>query len=300
MPTDGERWAAFNRLWFSGGKADPANGSGVSFQGPFDFDTGQPGAIALSSRIIEATLEQGWRPYRQQAAHGHPAFFRQVNTVAREIVRFRTHIGGLQLELGQYFALSWTRGPTLAGPYSGTIFQCEAITYAQADDTVEVTAVWRDDVMSERQYLLDDETLIVRSKGATSGNCTESLSEADEFDIDGTINVTAMGVTAGDILVLRDTSEAADAFVRNTTYRILAINDASVGSTRLQVERAQPQNGDAVPNAEWAIQRGATTYHTAITDPTNYPLGGDRFGKVADVDGEYSNAETGNRLISGF
>lgn len=291
-PSDGERWAPFNRLWFTGGKANPADEQEPPYQGPWDFDTGQPGAITLAKRIIEATLEQGWRPYRQQAQT--PCHWRSLNTVARAMVKFRTHIGGLQLELGQYFALSWTRGPTLAGPYSGTIFQCEAITYAQADDTVEITAVWRHDVVTERQYILDDETLIVRSKGLLTGSATPNDGDV-VCDFGGTINLTTMGVQVGDILVLRCTTDAEDDFAGNSAHRITRV----VSTTEVEVT---PVFGtfdtNPIPNAEWHIERGATTYHTAVSDPTNYPIGGDRYGKVTDA-GLYSNASTGNRLNSG-
>lgn len=292
VPGEGERWSPFNRLWMQGGKASPADGvDAVPFQGPWDFDPGVPGAIALADRIIELTLEQGWRPYRQQAQH--PAFWRSVTIQARDMVRFRTHIGGLQLELGQYFALSWTRGPTLAGPYSGTIFQVEAITYAPGDDTVEVTAVWRDDITTERQYLLDDETLLVRSKGALTGSATTSSASA-VVSFGGTIDLTVMAVLAGDILVLRDTSEAADTFARNLAARISTVDSA----TQVTLVTAIVTGG-VVANADWSIVRGVTTYPTAVSDPTNYPLGGDRYGKVTDKDGIYSNAAAGNRLNSG-
>lgn len=291
VPGDGERWAPFNRLWFSGGKADPANAADVPYPGPWDFDAAQPGAIALADRIIEATMEQGWRPYRQQAQA--PWQWRQVNTVARDMVRFRTHIGGLQLELGQYFALSWTRGPTLGGPYSGTIFQCEAITYAPGDDTVEVTAVWRNDVMTERQYVLDDEAMLVRGKGALTGAATPVIGTGT-VNFGGTINLTTMGVEAGDILLLRDTTEAADVFTRNGAWRI-----TSVASSTQVLLAAVVTTSAAVANADWSIVRGATTYPSAASDPTNYPLGGDQYGKVTSAAGVYSNAEAGNRLISG-
>lgn len=292
VPGAGERWAPFNRLWMNGGRASPADGiEAVPYQGPWDFDTGTPGAIALADRIIELTLEQGWRPYRQQALQ--PAFWRSITMLARDMVRFRTHIGGLQLELGQYFALSWTRGPTLAGPYSGSIFQCDAITYSPGDDTVEVTAVWRDDITTERQYLLDDETLLVRSKGALTGSATTSSASA-VVTFGGTINTTTMGVAAGDILLLRDTSEAADSFARNLAARI-----ATVDSTTQVTLVAAIVTGGVVVNSDWSIVRGATTYPTVVSDPTNYPLGGDRYGKVTDTSGQYSNAATGNRLNSG-
>jgi hypothetical protein len=296
VPSDGERWAPYNRLWFNGGRLSPGDGVNTApYQGPWDFDTPQPGAIALADRIIEATLEQGWRPYRQQAQS--PWFWRQLNVVARDMVRFRTHIGGLQLELGQYFALSWTRGTVIAGPYSGTIFQCESITYAPGDDTVEITAVWRDDITTEQQYMLDDETMIVRSKGVLTGSATDAVGD-QTITFGGTINLTTMGVAAGDIIVLRDTTQAADVFTRNGAWRIIAVVSATEIEVATNGAAAYPAAG-VVVNADWSIVRGATTYHTAVSDPTNYPLGGDMYGKATDNVGEYSNTATGNRLNSG-
>jgi hypothetical protein len=293
LPSDGERWAPYNRLWLTGGKANPAEQQDPPFQGPYDFGADDQAAVALADRVIEATLEQGWRPYRQQIQD--PRFWRSLNVTSRPVVRFRTHIGGLLLELGQYFALSWTRGPTLAGPYSGTIFQCEAITYAPGDDTVEVTAVWRDDVMTERQYILDDETLLVRSLGPAT---TATAHGTDAVDIGGVSDLTSeTDWVAGDILVLRDTTQAADVFTRNGTWRITAVGDVYV-LVALNGEGNYPASG-VVAAGQWSVVRGATTYPTAVSDPTNYPLGGDRYGKVTDTSGEYSNAEAGNRLISG-
>lgn len=298
LPRDNERWAAFNRLWFSGGKANPAEQLDVPYQGPWDLGTDQPGAVALSSRIIEATLEQGWRPFRQQAQT--PVFWRQINTVARDVVRFRVHIGGLLLELGQYFALSWTRGPTLSGPYSGTIFQCESITYAPGDDTVEVTAVWRHDVMTERQYILDDETLLAFPDIIVADTC--SPTGGAQVDFGPTVDLTNLE-NNGAILLLRDTTQAADVFTRNGAWLINLVDIATPGAHFVEVavngEGNLPAAG-TVANGQWTIQYGATlSALQAANDPTNYPLGADRYGKATNTDFEYSNSEAGNRLISG-
>lgn len=292
-PSDGERWAPFNRLFFNGGKANPGDGQEIPFQGPWDFDTGQPGAIPLAYRIIEATLEQGWRPYRQQAQG--PWSWRSINTVARAMVRFRTHIGGLQLELGQYFALSWTRGPTLAGPYSGTIFQCEAITYAPGDDTVEITAVWRHDITTERQYVLDDEDLLVVSKAGGASTLAVTNGAPDIFATGTTLFDNGMGVMPGDILILRDRNQAADEFALYRCFRIEVV----AADDEIQVTPTPTATNLTIADADWSISHGATTYPTFASDPTNYPLGGDQYGKVTDAAGLYSNAATGNRLISG-
>jgi len=301
VPSNGERGAPFNRVYFEGGKSNPSNEEDVPFQGPFDLADAE---VPTSVMAIEMSLRQGWRPFRQQALD--PWKWRSVDGVTRDRIRFRTKIGGLRLELGQYFRITWTRGSQVAGPYNaggdastGVIFQCEAITYSPTDDVVEIEAVWRDDTSTERQYLLDDETLLVRSKGATSGAVTVEDSNS-VFVFGGTINLTSMGVQAGDIIVLRDSTQADDVFTRNRALRIVSVDttneltvDASAG-----LDFSYPLGG-TIANADWSIVRSATTYPTAVSDPTNYPSGGDMYGKATAADGTYSNAETGNRLISG-
>lgn len=304
VPSNGERHSAFNRVYFEGGRNNPADGrggstlyagiggEGIPFQGPWDLSGA---TIPVTTRVIEMALQQGWRPWRQQRED--PLQWRSIDIVARDRISFRMHRGGLLLDLGDYFKLNWTRGASIGSPYASTVFQCEDITYAPGDDTVEIEAVWRHDVTTERQYLLDDETLLVRSKGALTGSATPDGASSASFG--GTIDLNAMGVLEGDILVLRDTSQAADVFTRNGAWRIIAV---SIGGTDCDLanngEGNQPAAG-VVVNAEWYIVRGATTYPTAVSDPTNYPDGGAMYGKVTDSGGLTSDAAAGNRLISG-
>ena len=300
VPSDGERGAAFNRVYLEGGKTNPADGplgaggqdeKGIPLQGPWDITDA---TIPVTTRIIEVGLQQGWRPYRQQLED--PIHWRNIDPVSRPRISFRTHLGALRLELGDYFKVTWTRGTEIGGPYTSTVFQCESISYAAADDTVEVEAVWRDDSATERQYLLDDETLLVRSKGALSGQAMFDGSETVEFG--GTINLTTMGVVAGDVLVLRSSAEAADSFTFNAAYRITDVPTTTT-VTLIGPSGLPALSGADVPNAEWSIVRGATTYPTAISDPTNYPSGGEMYGKMTDASGDYSDTTQGNRLING-
>ncbi len=290
IPGPGERWAPFNRLTLKGGKAYDAENLPVPFQGPWDLDAGDEASVALADRIIAATLEQGWRPFRQQAQD--PRAWRSLNVKARDAVRFRTHIDALRLDLGDYFKFTWTRGE-LGGPYAAAIFQLEDIVYAPADDSVEVGAIWRDDTASEDSYLLDDETLLVRSKGVLTGNAQPNDGDV-VCDFGGTINLTTMGVVAGDILVLRCTTDAEDDFVGNSAHRITN----KVSATEVEVD---PPFGifdtNPIPNAEWYIVKGATTYPTGFA--TGYIDGGGMYGKATDENGLFSDATTGNRLLSG-
>lgn len=292
IPSGAERWAPYNRLFLTGGKANPAEQLDIPFQGPWPIVPGE-GGIPPSARIVEGSLPQGWRPFRQQWQP--PYYYRSLSPRARHVVSFRIGRQALLLDLGNYFKLTWTRGPAIRSPYADAVFQLENIAYAHADDTCEISAIWRDDVTTEKSYILDDETLAVRSKGALSGNAIPNDGDV-VCDFDGTVNLTTMGVQVGDIFVMRCTTDPEDEFVANAAHRIAAV----VSPTEIEVEPAFGTFVTApIPNAQWYIIRGATTYPTAVSDPTNYPSGGALYGKVSDLNGEFSNSDPANKLISG-
>lgn len=292
IPSSGERHAPYNRLYFRGAKYYAAEEKDVPFQGPFEWDDAGGTSIPTANRVVEATLEQGYRPWRQQAQR--PIDWRNLEVEARDKMRFRTNIRGLLLELGQFFKLTWSRGGAGA-VYDADVFQCESIAYAPGDDSVEVEAIWRDDVATTQIYLLDDETLLVRSKGALTGNATP-VDGTTTCDFGGTINLTTMGVAVGDILVLRCTTDAEDDFEGNAAFRIATIPS----TTQITVAVAfGTLDTNPIPNAEWYICRGATTYPTAVSDPTNYPDGGTMYGKATDDAGLDSASADGNALYNG-
>lgn len=295
IPSDGERHSPFNRVSFTGGKRDPTNYGDVPFQGPFDLATAD---IPISTRNIEVVLRQGWRPYRQQALD--PWQWRSVDGVTRDKVRFSTHMGGLRLDLGDYFRLNWTRGPQVGGPYVSTTFQVESISYSPyGNDTVEIEGIWRDDTVTERQYLLDDETLLVRAKNASNSALGVLDASTNVTIATGTDSFVTMGVAAGDILILRDATQAADIFTRNRAIRILArVSATSITVVSADLDFSAP-GGAGVASSDWSIVRGATTYPTAVSDPTNYPSGGSMYGKATAAAGTTSDSQLGNRLISG-
>lgn len=295
IPTAPERFAPFNRLFFTGGKDNPAEQSQLGFQGPWDFASGDAG-IDIADRVVEATLSHGWRPWRQQAFA--PWSWRQIDTVARERIRFKLGLRGLLLDLGDYFTFTWTRGDvadTAGAVFDGDVFQVESLVYAPGGDAVEVEAMWRDDITTDRQYLLDDETLLVRDKAGGSSTLAIVSGDASIFSTGTTAFDSGMGVEAGDILILRDSTQADDVFTLNAAFRITLVN----ADNEILVDPAPSASNAALLNADWSIVRGATTYPTAVSDPTNYPNGGDIYGKVTDSAGEYSDASAGNRLLNG-
>lgn len=291
VPSAGERGAAFNRVVFDGGRADPALKRPAPFQGPFDYADAD---IPIASRVVEVSVPQGWRPWRQQATN--PAAWRNLDSRARDRIRVRTHRGAMRLELGDLFKVTWTRGSSIGGPYTSSIFQLDSLTYLPGDDSVELEAVWRDDVATEKSYLLDNESLLVRSKSGLSGNATFSGTATVGFD--GTIDLIALGVQAGDVLVLRSSAEAATSFTFNAAYRITSV-PASYYLVVTGPSGSPALSGANVPNAEWSIVRGATTYPTAVSDPTNYPDGSTMYGKVTTSAGLDSSGGPGNRLLNG-
>lgn len=286
VPGDGERFAPFSRVYLEGGKAYPPEGRGIPYQGPFDFGGGEF-TIDVTERIVEATLAQGWRPFRQQVQA--PLYWRQFDTAARDRISFRTDISALRLDLGDYFRVRWTRTPSLGGPYVETVFQLESISYAASDDSIEIEAIWRGDLLTEKQYLLDDETLLVRAFIHVESLIFSGGESVEYFDDLGDSQ-------PGDILVLKDSSLAEDDFGRYGAWRIIDIG------TYLQIEVNAEGNyptAGTVAAWDWYIVRGATTYPTDGDDPTNYPLGGEMYGKITTTAGEYSDSSPGNRLISG-
>lgn len=292
LPSEGERHSVYNRIYLHGGKPYPAEERGVPFEGPFDPPSGTA-AIEADSRTIEGILEQGARPWRQQAEN--PLYWRTgLDFSARPMVRFTTDIRALQLDLGDFFRLTWARGTGVSALFDDEVFQVEAITYAADGDQVEIVAVWQDDTTTDGGYLLDDETLLVRSKGGGSST-VEMNSGSPNADFTGTVDLVTMGVEAGDIFVVKDSTQADNVFTLCRAFRIASVG----GSDALILAENSAGTNAAILNADWYVVRGATTYPTAVSDPTNYPDGGDMYGKVTDASGQYSDASSGLKLLGG-
>jgi len=295
VPGQGERGAPYNRISMRGGKSSPADGvNEVPYQGPWNLQGSLNSSISADIRLIEAQLEQGWRPFAQQRQA--PWYWRQLDVTARERIRFRTDIEGLRLELGQYFKLTWTRG--LGGPYVSAVVQCEGLLYSSADDVVEVEAVWCDDLQTEASYLLDDESLLVRAKSGSGPLYVDDTNIVDASAGGSTINFITMGVEVGDFVVVRDSSVAAGSMKRQCARRITSVFSSQVLLIDTTYGYIDPDGGTTIAAADWYVARGATTMPTAVSDPTNYPDGSDMYGAVTE-DGVYSDASAGNRLLSG-
>lgn len=296
IPSNGERGAPFNRLYFEGGRASPADGLDVPFQGPWDFDSSYSTGVAIASRVIEATYQQGWRPVAQQrlTSGSNPLTSRILEVESRPRIRFRYPLDALRLDLGDYFYLPW--GRNVGSPYAtAQLWQAESLVYSPQDDTVEIEAAWRNSLTTDYGYLLDDMTMAVRTYATFGRDATVTDASLTVTFASG--DLYADGVETGDVLVLQDTTQADDVFTRNRAMLVSGV----LSATSLRVDTSDTDfdapGGTTVSN--WTIYRGATTYHTAVSDPTNYPSGGTMYGKATNTSGAFSDASTGNRLLDG-
>jgi hypothetical protein len=291
MPSDGERGALYNHVTLDGGRPNWAEGRDVPSQGPWTLDATHPVDIASTTKLLPVTLQQGWRPWEQTI--GDPLQWRHLEIHARSRVRFVTDLSALRLELGEFFRLTW--GRNVSPPvYDDAVFQVEAISYSPDTDSVEVEAIWRNDVVTERGYLLDNQGYLLVV--ASSGGRTATVADSSNVVTFSSGDLNANGVVAGDTLVLLDATQGDAEFSR---FRALLVSDVT-STTTLEVDDADLDFGGGLAVATWEIRRGATTYPTSITDPTNYPTGGEMYGKVTDEGTElYTDGSGPNYLLDG-
>ncbi len=324
LPSEGERWAAFNRVYLEGAKTLPPEQLEVPFQGAFDMTSTQlDDLIPLSSRIVEVTLQQGWRPYRQQ--RDTPLNYRQVDGSSRWRVRFKTHLLFLQHDLGDYFRLTWHRDATSPALYDATVFQVEALAYSAASNEVTVEAIWRDDARTTRQYLLDDEryfdvtfvefslqaedsselqlesgeSMLLESPYAayvySSGGRTwvttpygEAFSNLAVGDLFVTLYNASTPSPAWNIGVWRidqiDTSGAAPGGY--SAIRLVSHPDGTLPAASL------PQT---IPGSDWMIQHSPLT----LVDLSHHPNGVRIYGCATNSSGQLSDNSIGNKITYG-
>lgn len=324
LPSEGERWAPFNRVYLEGGKEYPPELLGVPFQGAFDITSTQlDDLIPQTSRIVEITLQQGWRPYRQQK--DTPLNYRQVDGSSRWRIRFKTHPLFLQHDLGDYFRLTWRRDSTSPALYDTTVFQIEALGYSPSTNEVTVEAIWRDDARTTRQYLLDDE----RYFDVTFPEFSLQLEDGNELQLENgesllleapyaayvyssggrtwvttpdgeafaSLAVGDLFVTVYDALIPSpawvvgvwridqiDTSGAAPG--GHSAIRLVAHADGTLPAASL------PQT---IPGSDWMIQHSPLT----LVDLSHHPNGVRIYGCATNYSSQLSDNSIGNKLLNG-
>ncbi len=223
----------------------------------------------------------------------------------RLVATFTTSFEVLSLELGDIISLTWTRGGVAVFGMAGSSFRVESLTLRPLDGVVEVRALWVDEMryFARYPYLLDDESMALRV--ASGGGRTITLTNASSTVLFSSGSLITDGVAAGDILVVRDSSEAATAFKRNRALLVVSVTDAS--NLVIDTRPGDGTNFGATTAgiADWTIYRGESTYHTAGSSPLNYPSGGLMYGKISDslatngVDTWLASGNDASRLVNG-
>ncbi len=286
-PSNGQRWTPYNRAFVQ---------NGAETLGPYDNQD----AIDEWGRVISKVLGSSWWWLMQNGKKFGESSeqlwaIRNLEAVVRPVITFTTDMSILTLELGDYFTMPWTRGGVNSA-YASTLWRLESVTISPGQGSVQAAAVWMEDLRVDYPYLLDNETLVVRA--TPGGGQTLTVTDGSTTLVRSAGSFISDGLAPGDIIRIRDTSEAATTFFRNRDVKVALVTDAThvemVGDTDFGTAGAH-----VVAAGEWQLYRGATTYPTAITDAANYPSGGLMYGKITDSAGEYSDASAGNKLLEG-
>lgn len=289
-PNVGDRWAPYNRVYVMT-ESNSAGGRGL---GPYD----NTAAITEWGEVLAKTLpSKWWLEVQGGKAFTQPTPYvwsnRNLESVIRPILTFTSDLSYLSLELGDYFLLPWTRGGQNAA-YALTLWRLEAINIAPTGE-VSVTAVWMENLRTDHPYLLDNEALVVRAAVGFADSLTVTTGSTTISRSSGSFITDA--VAAGDIIRIRDTSEALTGFTRNVDVRVVSVTDAT--HVVVNYSAFGTAGAHVVAAADWEIYRGATTYPDAVSDAANYPSGGLMYGKVSSVAGVFSDSSPGNKLLDG-
>lgn len=287
IPSKGERWAPYNRVTLVAPDGTP--------HGPYDNpDTSVDWGVPL-----DKILQGKWlfpfnpvSPLYSQAAWSGP---RRLESVVRPVVRFVTDREALQLDLGDLFTFTWSRGGS-SGPYSaGAVFRVESMVVDPDTLEVGVEAVWVDDVTSIYPYLLDNEALLVRWDGVGGGALT--VTDGSNIVTCAGSGFVSNGCQDGDCLVMLDATQAINVFTRFRKVRISNVDGASQIELDTSDTDFDAPGGTTIAAGQWFIEKGEQTYPDSVSDPTNYPNDGRMYGKASSDSDVYADARAANELL---
>ena len=218
----------------------------------------------------------------------------------RRRVRFTIGLEGLLLELGDYFHFNWTRNQGPSDPYTDSIFQVEGLALDCARNVVEVEALWRDDLRTDKPYLLDDENFLTRFTPQSGDAIIVTDGDPQVQCVNWAANSEA-GVLGGDILLLKDSTQAEDVYTRYRAVRIADVPGDSAFTLDTSDLDFDAPTGITLDHTKWLIKRGSKTMPTSSEDPTNYPDGADMYGRCANTasGGTYGDGAAAHKLLEG-
>lgn len=292
-PSGGERWAPFNRLFITG-----ADGR---LWGPYDNQE----AITAWGKVVTKTMRTPMLEslaardgFSQSFVNNDPAWARLMRVLpleskVRPVITFEYGFEALDLEIGDYFVMSVTRGgrSALLDSYVDAIWRVESMNVHTLTGYVEVTAVWSSDLLTETAYLLDDETLHVRADSATygGGGVVCIVDAGPNVQLTGG-SLTTAGVVKDDILLLLQPGSGPLDFELYRALRITAVTSA----TDLDVDENVMAAGTANVTT-WKILKGKLNLPSS---GAGYANGSSMYGATANA-GTYSSGSPANRFKAG-
>lgn len=284
IPSQGERWAPYNRVMVDvGGDADE--------MGPYDNQT----KIEEWGRVRTKVIKSTWASTYNLSKNLSPWNTRLLESEIRPVLEVSGGIELAQVELGQFITTSWTRGYGAGGtPYDGSVFRVDSITIRPSGNRVTLKLVWQNDLRdsSKLPFLLDSETLLVKSTGSGGRTLTMADGSPNFSTSSGDLNVD--GVVAGDFVVMVDSSLAETNFTRFRACRISAVTGPKAFTT--DDPDLDFDAGAGITITEWTIRAGVLGYPGI---GGNYPNGSLIYGKVANDSGQYDGPAAAHKLLNG-
>lgn len=292
IPNPGERNGYVNRTFFD---------TGIRVIGPVDDTV----SIAAVERIFPRTVDASWAPIGNKyvdlegfvSVFPFAAFAMKV----RPTLRFLYPLEGLNVEIGDYVTMSWTRGGGGGAVFTDSIFRVEGVCLDALSAQTEITLSWADDFKSDLPYLLDDEdyTLIASGGGTRNATVTDG-SAIVTVALDGSGDgLQTNGVNPGDVFVMKD--PLGTGFAR---FRAVIIDDVTDETTMQLVAGTDLDFGTAGAHtfSEWEIWYGDVNY-PSVGHPivgSQYPDGNTPYGRSSTTDGNrYHGVDPSWKLKAG-
>ena len=294
------RWGMANRFKLDGIRPTAVDLHPLIFGRAF-VDPDVEDALDLG-RPVERTVDVSWYP---QLDGGNTDWFvgalRDLAALPYSIQRFKVEVEGhlhlLEQDLGAWVRLTHWAGPS-ATPGAGWVDRLcmvERVRLSWASRLVSVQLVNRDELDTEKPWVLDDESLWLRLEPKSAAAAIATTLGSDLISTSGWISWGHEGVVVGDLIELYGTALAGSI----GCWRIVGLAGAD----------AQVVDSDGVAFSAaatetllsgWRVWRGHTTAPTNTSHPGRYPSGNAMYGRCADeTSGQFSNADDGYVMSGG-
>lgn len=253
-------------------------------------------------RPVERKVDVSWFP---QLDGGNADWFvgalRELAALPYSIQRFKVEVdGGLHLleqDLGAWVRITHWAGPS-ATPGAGwteKLCMVERVRLRWAERSVSVQLVNRDELDTEKPWVLDDEEIWKRLEPKSAAAAIALSAGSDIIQTSGWAAWSDEGVEAGDLIEIYDTAITGS----RACVRIASIN---IDEATVVDDDGNPWLAAATETllTGWRVWRGHTTPPDNTSHPGKYPAGSNMYGRCADeTSGEFSNTAPGYVMSGG-